>query len=68
MQQLPTDKEYKPIWLNIIKRRNFFIMEKTSFEEQKIRSLQSGEDFFKFLDRNGLSIVSLGLNQVKIFK
>jgi hypothetical protein len=68
MQQLPTDKEYKPIWLNIIKRRNFFIMEKTSFEEQKTRSLQSGEDFFKFLDRNGLSIVSLGLNQVKIFK
>ena len=68
MQTLSKAREYQPIWLNIIKRRNFFIMEKTSFEEQKIRSLQSGEDFFKFLDRNGLSIVSLGLNQVKIFK
>jgi hypothetical protein len=68
MPQIPTEREYKPIWLNIIKRRNFFIMEKVSFEEQKTKSLQHGEDFFKFLDREGLNVISLGLNQVKIFK
>lgn len=66
LQNQEQSKQFDPIWLNVVKRKGYYIASKETISQYKEQCILSGNNWADFLSKNNLFLISHGDNNFKI--